>query len=76
MSAVSFSVPKMEDMCIVHTARDNLIYWIYTSGLWRGELEYAKIPAVNLLPARIYVSGSAKTLRDNRQTRRKIEAQR
>ena len=72
MSAVSFSVPKMEDMCIVH----NLIYWIYTSGLWRGELEYAKIPAVNLLPARIYVSGSAKTLRDNRQTRRKIEAQR
>ena len=54
----------------LHTVRDKLIYWIYTSGLWRGELEYATIPAVNLLPAKFYVSGTAKTLRDNRPTRR------
>ena len=52
--------------------RDKLICWI-TSGLWSElpeRLEYAKIPAVNLLPAQFYVSGNAKTLRDNRPTRR------
>ena len=52
----------MEVMCAVG---DRLIYWI-TSGLRRRELparlEYAKIPAVNLLPAQFYVSGNGEDL--------------